>query len=107
MALFLFTGGELATAVQYNLNIPIIVVNNDAYGMIKVQQRDQYDGQFMAVDLVNPDFVALAHAFGAYGQRVTTPDTFKEALSQALNADKPTVIEIPWGWKWGNEREEH
>ncbi|MEM7033277.1 MAG: thiamine pyrophosphate-binding protein [Chloroflexota bacterium] len=100
---FLFTGGELATAVQYDLNIPIIVPNNDAYGMIKVQQRDQYDAQFMAVDLVNPDFIALAEAFGAYGKKATTPDTLKTILSEALSANKPTVIEIRWGWTWGNE----
>ena len=53
---FLFTGAELATAVQYGLNIPILVFDNHAYGMIKVQQRDQYDGQFAAVDLAQPRF---------------------------------------------------
>jgi len=100
---FLFTGMELATAVQYGLNIPIIIPNNDAYGMIKVQQRDQYDEQFMSVDLHNPDFVALAEAFGAYGEKVTTPEEFKAALSSALQADKPTIIEIPWHWTWGVE----
>ena len=51
---FLFTGMELATAVQYRLNLPIVIPNNNAYGMIKVQQRDQFDEQFMAVDLENP-----------------------------------------------------
>jgi thiamine pyrophosphate-dependent acetolactate synthase large subunit-like protein len=101
---FLFTGTELATAIKYNLNLPILVVNNDAYGMIKVQQRDQYDEQFVAVDLDNPDFVKLAHAFGAYGVRVTSPEALAEALGKALPADKPTVIEIPWGWTWGIER---
>jgi thiamine pyrophosphate-dependent acetolactate synthase large subunit-like protein len=100
---FLFTGAELATAVQYRLNLPILVPNNDAYGMIKVQQRDQFDEQFIAVDLENPDFVKLAQAFGAYAERVTTPEQFGRALKQALTADKPTVIEIPWGWTWGNE----
>ncbi|MEM7129348.1 MAG: thiamine pyrophosphate-binding protein [Chloroflexota bacterium] len=100
----LFTGSELATAVQYNLNIPIIVPNNNAYGMIKVQQRDQYDGQFMAVDLVNPDFVALARAFGAYGVQATTSDELAIKLAEALTADKPTLIEIPWGWTWGAEK---
>jgi len=100
---FLFTGMELATAVQYGLNIPILVPNNNAYGMIKVQQRDQYDEQFMAVDLHNPDFVRLAGAFGAYGDRVTTPEALGRAVKQALAADKPTVIEIPWGWTWGSE----
>lgn len=101
---FLFTGAELATAVQYGLNIPILVPNNNAYGMIKVQQRDQYDGQFMAVDLHNPDFVALAKAFGAYGVKATTPEQMKGAIETALTADKPTVIEIPWDWRWGNEK---
>ncbi|MCP4357956.1 MAG: thiamine pyrophosphate-binding protein, partial [Chloroflexi bacterium] len=100
---FLFTGMELATAVQYKLNIPVIVPNNNAYGMIKVQQRDQFDEQFTAVDLQNPDFVALARAFGAYGEYVTTPEGLREALICALAADKPTIIEIPWGWTWGNE----
>lgn len=100
---FLFTGTELATAVQNGLNIPIIIPNNNTYGMIKVQQRDQFDEQFMAVDLVNPDFVKLAHAFGAYGELVTTPEQFGEALRCALAADKPTIIEIPWGWTWGSE----
>ena len=100
---FLFTGTELATAVQYGLNLPIILPNNNAYGMIKVQQRDQFDGQFMAVDLVNPDFVKLAQAFGAFGERVTTPEQFAISLGRALAADKPSVIEIPWGWAWGSE----
>ena len=100
---FLFTGAELATARQYGLNIPILLPNNNAYGMIKVQQRDQYDGQFMAVDLDNPDFVLLAHAFGVYGERVETPAAMAEALARALAADRPTIIEIPWRWTWGNE----
>ena len=100
---FLFTGTELATAVQYSLNIPILVPNNDAYGMIKVQQRDQFEAQYMAVDLVNPDFVKLAEAFGAYGEKATTPGELKESLTRALSADKPTVIEIPWRWTWGRE----
>jgi len=72
--------------------------------MIKVQQRDQYDEQFVAVDLENPDFVQLSHAFGAYGERVTTPERLGEAVTEALKADKPTVIEIPWGWTWGAEK---
>jgi thiamine pyrophosphate-dependent acetolactate synthase large subunit-like protein len=102
---FLFTGTELATAVQYGLNIPIIIPNNNAYGMIKVQQRDQFDEQFMAVDLVNPDFVALAHAFGANGTKITSPEELGKALEKAFAANKPTLIEIPWHWIWGAEAE--
>ena len=78
---FLFTGTELATAVQYGLNIPIILPNNNAYGMIKIQQRDKFDGQFMSVDLKNPDFVAFSKAFGAYGERVTKPDEMERYLT--------------------------
>ncbi len=100
---FLFTSSELATAVQYGLNIPIIIPNNNAYGMIKVQQRDQFDEQFMAVDLVNPDFVKLAQAFGAHGELVTTPEQLSDALGRAMAVDKPTIIEIPWRWTWGAE----
>jgi acetolactate synthase-1/2/3 large subunit len=100
---FLFTGMELATAVQNGLPIPIIVPNNNAYGMIKAQQRDQFDGRYMGVELQNPDFVALAHAFGAKGERATTPKEMDVALRRAFAADKPTVIEIPWRWTWGNE----
>ncbi len=100
---FLFTGAELATAIQYGLNIPIILPNNNAYGMIKVQQRDHFDEQYMAVDLVNPDFVQLARAFGAIGERVESPQSLGYALEKALKADRPTLIEIPWDWRWGNE----
>ena len=100
---FLFTGAELATAVQYGLNIPILVFDNRSYGMIKVQQRDQYDGQFAAVDLHSPDFVQLAIAFGAYGERATTPESLGAAVTKALTADRPTLIEVPWSWTWGND----
>lgn len=96
---FLYTGMELATAMKYSLNVPILVFNNNAYGMIKQQQRDQYDEKFIAVDLHNPDFVQLAHAFGAYGEHVTTPEALGAAVTRALAADQPTVIEIPWGWE--------
>jgi len=101
---FLFTGAELATAVQLGLPVPILLLNNNAYGMIKVQQRDQYDEQFIGVDLVNPDFVALGRAFGAHATQATTPEALKEALGHALEADRPTLIEVPWGWTWGTER---
>lgn len=100
---FLFTGAELATAIQYGLNIPILVVNNDAYGMIKKQQVERYDDRAVAVDLYNPDFVKMAEAFGAYGTRVDSPDALRGAIERALNADKPTVIELMWGWRFAEQ----
>ena len=96
---FLYTGMELATAMKYKLGVPILVFNDNAFAIIKKQQRDQYGGRFIAVDLHNPDFVQLAHAFGAHGERVTTPEMLGEALGRALTVDIPTVIEIPWNWE--------
>ena len=52
------------------------------------------------MDLHNPDFVKLAEAFGAYGTRVETPDALRDAVERALRADKPTVIELRWGYQF-------
>ncbi len=101
---FLFTGMDLATAMQFRLNVPILVPNNNAYGMIKKQQGEMFDEQYMAVDLVNPDFVALAQSFGAYGERVSAPSQLSDAIVRALRADKPTVIEFEWGWKFATNQ---
>lgn len=92
----LFTGSELATAVQYRLNIPFIVANNDSYGMIRMQQEERF-GASVGVDLVNPDFAAFARSFGAHGEKAGTPETLAMSVKRALAADLPTVIEIPWG----------
>jgi acetolactate synthase-1/2/3 large subunit len=61
---------------------------------------ERYDDRAVAVDLYNPDFVKLAEAFGAYGTRADSPDALREAIERALSADKPTVIELRWGWKF-------
>lgn len=61
----------------------IIVLNDNAYGMIKRKQKNHGYNEF-GLDLVNPDFVALAEAFGAQGHRISHPDQFKETLQSAL-----------------------
>jgi len=93
---FQFTGSELGTAVEHELALPFIVANNNAYGMIKMQQRDRY-GADVAVDLPAPDFVALAKAYGAHGVLVRHPEDLGPSLAKAFAANGPTVIEIPWG----------
>ncbi|MYS85117.1 thiamine pyrophosphate-binding protein [Embleya scabrispora] len=93
---FQFTGSELGTAVQERLALPFIVANNNAYGMIKMQQLARY-GHDVAVDLPAPDFTALATAYGARGVRVERPEDLAGELKAAFAADGPTVIEIPWG----------
>jgi acetolactate synthase-1/2/3 large subunit len=91
---FLMTGQELATAVQYGLNIIVLVVNNGMYGTIRMHQERHYPGRAIATDLVNPDFVALAKAYGAYGERVDRTADFPAAFERALSANKPALLEL-------------
>lgn len=91
---FLFTDHALATAVQYRINAVALVFNNAAYGSIKNKQEQRF-GRSVGVDLHNPDFVRLAQAYGAAGQRVEHPEGLQEALMAAWERDLPTVIEVP------------
>ena len=92
---FLFSGAELAVAVERQLPIPFIVSNNNSYGMIKMQQLDTY-GAASAVDLVNPDFVALGAAYGAAACCLDTPQALERELALAFERSGPTLIEIGW-----------
>ncbi len=91
---FFTTGQELATAVQYQLNVVIIVVNNNMYGTIRMHQEREYPARVYGTPLVNPDFRAFAAAFGAHGELVETTEQFGPALERALNAGKPALIEV-------------
>jgi acetolactate synthase-1/2/3 large subunit len=91
---FLMTGQELATAVQYELNLIIIVVNNGMYGTIRMHQEREYPGRVHGTSLVNPDFAAYARSFGAHGEIVSSTKEFAPALERAFNAGKPALIEI-------------
>ena len=91
---FLMTGQELATAVQYQANVILIVVNNGMYGSIRMHQERHYPGNVWATELNNPDFVALAKAYGAHGERVTKTADFAEAFNRAVDANRPALIEL-------------
>lgn len=91
---FLMTGQELATAVQYQLNVIIIVVNNNMYGTIRMHQERDFPARVYGTSLVNPDFAAFATAFGAHGELVETTEQFGPALERAMNAGKPALIEV-------------
>ena len=91
---FLMTGQELATAVQYELNVIVIVVNNGMYGTIRMHQEREFPGRVHGTSLVNPDFAAYAQSFGAHGEIVAATEEFAPALERAFNADKPALIEI-------------
>lgn len=91
---YLMTGQELATAVQYQLNVIIIVVNNNMYGTIRMHQERDYPARVHGTSLVNPDFAAFAKAFGAHGELVETTEQFAPAFERAMAAGKPALIEI-------------
>jgi acetolactate synthase I/II/III large subunit len=88
------TGQELATAVQYGINVIIIVVNNSMYGTIRMHQEREFPARVHGTSLVNPDFAAYARAFGAHGELVETTEQFAPAFDRALAAGKPALIEI-------------
>jgi len=81
---FLMNGQELATAAQYGLDLLVIVVDNSAYGTIRMHQEREFPGRISATELANPDFAALGRAFGGWAARVETTEEFAPALDDAL-----------------------
>jgi len=93
---FGMTENSLATAVEEELPVIVIVLNNNVLGMVAQWQRLFYDRRYSAVKLKgNPDFVKLADAYGAEGVRVETLDDFRHEVRRAMAADVPTVIDVP------------
>jgi acetolactate synthase-1/2/3 large subunit len=90
---FLMSGHELATAIQYGAAIVILVVNNGMLGTIRMHQERQF-GRGVGTDLVNPDFVAYAQAFGAHAAPVERTEDFPDAFEQALAAGRPALLEL-------------
>jgi acetolactate synthase-1/2/3 large subunit len=91
---FLFAGAELATAVLHGINLITIVFNNSAYGNVLRDQHRLFDGRDSGSRLRNPDFVAYACSFGVHAWRVTNASGLRDALSEALAANAPTLIEV-------------
>jgi acetolactate synthase-1/2/3 large subunit len=91
---FLMTGQELATAVQYQINVIFIVVNNSMYGTIRMHQERTFPGHVYGTALTNPDFAAYARSFGASGEVVENTSEFAPAFERAIKAGKPALIEI-------------
>ena len=91
---FLMTGQELATAMQYDLPIVVLVVNNGMYGTIRMHQERHFPGRVVGTDLVNPDFAAYARAFGAFGETVTETAQFAGAFERALAAGTSALLEL-------------
>ncbi len=92
---FMYGVQELATAVQYGINVVTIVFNNSAYGNVWRDQQERYAGRLLGVELRNPDFVKLAESFGAVAMRAANPEQLRSALGRALAAAAPVLIEVP------------
>ncbi|MFN3517111.1 MAG: thiamine pyrophosphate-binding protein [Novosphingobium sp.] len=80
---FLMNGQELATAVQYDCNLLVVLVDNGAYGTIRMHQEREFPGRVCGTRLHNPDFAALARAYGGWAARVETTEQFTAALAEA------------------------
>jgi acetolactate synthase-1/2/3 large subunit len=91
---FLMHGQEFATAVQYDLPIVVVILNNGIYGTIRMHQEREYPGRVSGTTLKNPDFAAYARAFGGHGETVATTEEFAPALERARKSGKPAIIEI-------------
>jgi acetolactate synthase-1/2/3 large subunit len=91
---FMMNGQELATAAQYGANLIVIVVNNGMYGTIRMHQERHYPGRVSGTSLHNPDFAALARAYGVHGEVVAATEEFPAAFERAAQAGTPALIEI-------------
>lgn len=100
---------ELATAAHEQIGVVVVVFSDGAYGNVQRMHKAQFDGVQLGTELTNPDWVALAHAFGINAERVTDAAQLETALGRAIDADKPALIEVPmpstpdpWGLIMGN-----
>jgi acetolactate synthase-1/2/3 large subunit len=91
---FLFGGAELATAVQFGINLVTVLFNNSSYGNVLRDQRRLFQGRDSGSKLRNPDFQMYAKSFGVPSWRVTDADGLRTALREAIATNSPTLIEV-------------
>jgi acetolactate synthase-1/2/3 large subunit len=91
---FLMNGQEIATAAQYGAHVIFVVINNGMYGTIRMHQERNYPGRVSGTELHNPDFAALAQAYGLHGEVVTATSEFAPAFERCLGMSRPSLIEV-------------
>ena len=89
---FLMHGQEFATAVQYDLPVIFVIIDNGMYGTIRMHQEREYPGRVSATALKNPDFAAYARAFGGHGETVRATADFAPAFERAVASGKPAIL---------------
>ena len=92
---FLFNAQEFATAVRYNLRVVTVIMNNSCWGSEKAYQRYAFDERYVGADTNNPRYDRYAELFGGHGFYVDRPEDIGDVFLAALNADGPSIIEIP------------
>jgi acetolactate synthase-1/2/3 large subunit len=91
---FQMTGQEFGTAAQNGANVIVLLVDNGIYGTIRMHQERDYPRRISATDLVNPDFAAIARAYGCHGETVAKTEDFAPALERARAANRPAILHI-------------
>ena len=92
---FLFNAQEFSTAVEYNIPVVSVVMNNGSWGSEKAYQRFAFNERYIGADTNNPRFDKYAELFGGVGFYVERPEDVADVFQEALNAGKPSIIEIP------------
>jgi acetolactate synthase-1/2/3 large subunit len=91
---FLMNGQEFATAVQYDLPIVVVLIDNGIYGTIRMHQEREFPGRVVGTKLRNPDFAAYARAFGGHGETVEETAQFLPAFERALSSGLPSIVHV-------------
>ena len=91
---FMMTLNELATAVDHQIPIVVVVEHNEVYGNVRRKQIEHFEERFSGSELYIPDLAQVATAFGAHGERVEKPDEIIPAFERALSSGKPAVLDV-------------
>jgi len=91
---FMMNGQELATAIQYDANLLVLVIDNGSFGTIRLHQEREYPARLSATSLKNPDFAALAEAYGGWSATVENTDEFAPALNQAMQQNGLRLLHL-------------
>ena len=94
---FLFNSQELATAIQFGINVVAVVFNDQSFGNVKRDMKEMFNKKTLGAELKNPDFIKLAQAYGAVGMKASSPKSLKQSLKKAIALNKTVLIEVPIG----------
>ena len=94
---FLFNSQELATAIQFDINVVAIVFNDQSYSNVARDMKEIFNNKFLGSELKNPNFMKLADAYGVVGMKAENPDVLKKSLKEAIAMNKTVLIEVPIG----------